>query len=336
MELSDKERFLLHYLKDRQIDWEIDESVKKLFRHCGRIIQDLKIAGYLVDDDHSYFLETKSIPELKDILKKLSLPQNGKKSELIERIKSHTSSVDRKEICSNLYYVLTDKGLMEEQKYWTHKKDSDYALKECVFQKISEGKYIEASQAMGNIYSKEILPPGIGTDWNDKVGIESRAKAAIDRIRNYDFSDLNNSYAFIEVLVKILYYDSIIEHNLQSSIFQFMSLLYEDIQCEKLDIFFQGKDYTPSESQKLFVYLDTKRYNAFQNHMRLLLKKNTYKPLPDGVFNINDATISGWKEYQIYSLLSSKNIEGFPKTFQTYQKHKSKNSEKYQFWITYL
>ncbi len=336
MELSDKERFLLHYLKNRQIKWDIDDSVKNLFPHCGSVIQDLKHAGYLIDDDYSYFLETKNMSELKNILNILSLPQNGKKGELISRIKNHTSAAERKEICSELYYVLTDKGIIEEQKYWTQKKAMDSYLKECVFRNICDGNYVKASQVMGNIYSKEIIPPGIGINWNDEVGIESRAEAELHRIRNYDFSDLDNSTDFIETLVKILYYDAMIEHNLQSSILQFMPLLTENIHCEKLDAFFKEKDYVPSESQRLFVYLDTKHYNAFQNNMKTLLKKNTYKPLPEGVFNVNDITISGWKEYQTYSLLLSKNIEGFPKTFQTYQKHKSKNSEKYQFWIAHL
>lgn len=336
MELTDKERFLLHYLRNRQISWGIDAPVKKIFGDYARVIQDLKHDGYLIDDDNSYFLETKSVAELKNILKELSLSQIGKKDELIKRIKAHTSNTQREKICSELYYVLTDKGIAEEKKYWVQKKNSDSRLKETVYNKISNGNFVEASQKIGEVYSKAIIPPGIGIDWNDKERIDLRTKAELDRIKEYDFSDLENSYSFIEILTKILYYDKTIEHNLQSSITQFISLTDESLHCKDLDNFFQEKNYTPSESDKLFVYLDTKRYNAFQNNMRTLLKKSQYKPLPKGVFNISDSTILFWKEHQIYTLLMSKNIEGFPKTFNTYQKHKEKNSEKYQSWLTHL
>ena len=205
MELTDKERFLLHYLKNRQISWGIDAPVKKLFGDYARVIQDLKNDGYLIDDDNSYFLETKSVAALKNILKELSLSQVGKKDELIKRIKAHTSNTQREEICSELYYVLTDKGIAEEKKYWVQKKNSDSILKETVYNKISNGNFVEASQKIGEVYSKAIIPPGIGIDWNDKERIDLRAKAELDRIEEYDFSDLENSYSFIEILTKILY-----------------------------------------------------------------------------------------------------------------------------------
>lgn len=336
MELTDNERFLLHYLKNRQISWGIDETVNKLFVHCGRVIQDLKYDGYLIDDDYSYFLETKNISELKDILKKLSLPQNGKKNELIKRIKMHTNCAQRKEICSELYYVLTKKGIAEEQKYWTQKKLSDSLLKESVRCQIMEGNYIDAAQTFGEANSNAIISPGINIDWDDKANIELKANAELERIKEYDFSDLENTPAFIETLIKIMYYDATLEHNLHVSIPHFISLTDEKIRCKELDEFFRKKNYIPSEYDKLFVYLDTKRYNAFQNNMQKLLKKPQYKPLPKGVFNISDNTIAWWKEHQTYTLLLSKNIEGFPKTFQTYQKHKEKNSEKYQSWIAHL
>lgn len=336
MKLTDKERFLLHYLKNRQISCGIDEPVKKLFIDYGCVIQTLKYNGYLIDDDYSYFLEVKSITELKKILKELSLSQSGKKDELIERIKAHTSSDQRKKICAKLYYVLTDKGIVEEEKYWIKKKKSDSLLKETVYHKILNGNYIEASLMIGEVYSKAVIPPGIGIDWNDKEGIESRAEEQLNRIKKLDFSDLENSSTFIEILTKILYYDAIIEHNLHYSITQFIYLTDETLHCKDLDTFFQKKNYIPSNSEKLFVYLDTKRYNAFQNSMKKLLKKSQYKPLPNGVFNISDSTILLWKEHQVYTLLLSKNIKGFPKTFNTYQKHKEKNSEKYQYWIAHL
>ena len=58
-----------------------------------------------------------------------------------------------------------------------------------------------------------------------------------------------------------------------------------------------------------------------------------YNPLPPNEFKVSDSTIQLWKEYQEFSRLSNLKIKNFPKTFNTFQKHKHQNSEKYQSWI---
>jgi hypothetical protein len=82
-----------------------------------------------------------------------------------------------------------------------------------------------------------------------------------------------------------------------------------------------------------FVYLDTKRFNTFQIQNQKFFKDKKYQPLPIGEFKVMDSTISLWKEFDEYNMLSKKGISGFPKTYQTFQKHKHNNSEKYKNWI---
>ena len=336
MELSDKEKFLLHYLRNRQIKWGIDESVKELFESYDQAIYNLKQSGYLIADDHSYFLETFSTSDLKAMLKDLKLPVLGKKKEFINRIKENTTEDQREKICPDLYYVLTEKGIAVDEKYKTVKRMEDTALKENIKQKIEVGNFTQASLEKGESYSRAVISPGIGVDWTDIAEIQRCAEAQQERLKNYDFSDLKNSKAYKELLFKALYYDIEIEHNLYISISKIVMQSEEKLNCPALDEFFVKKEFVPPELDKVFVYLDTKRFNAFQINMRKLLKKEKYLPLPDGKYKVDDRTIEYWKELSEYNLLSAKNIEGFPKTFQTFKKHKLQNSDKYIKWIVSL
>ena len=73
MDLNEKEIFLLHYLRNRKIEWKIDEPVKDLFENYNLTFSKLKQNGYLKDDKHTYFLETMNTAKLIEILKFLSL-----------------------------------------------------------------------------------------------------------------------------------------------------------------------------------------------------------------------------------------------------------------------
>ncbi len=48
----------------------------------------------------------------------------------------------------------------------------------------------------------------------------------------------------------------------------------------------------PSEIHKVFVYLDTKRFNTFQIQNQKFFKDKKYQPLPIGEFKVMDSTIS--------------------------------------------
>lgn len=331
--ISEKEIFLLHYLHGRKIEWKIDNPVKDLFDDYNITFSSLKERGYLIDDEHSYFLETMNISQLKEILRNRSLSLSGKKAELIQRIISDTSEAERMEICPDLYYVLTEKALKLDKEYRKKQKNLNASLKETMKHNISSGNYNKAVLEKAANFSARVLPPGIGVDWNDTETILQNSSKELKRIKEYDFADLKNSNSYKLSLINALYYDVEIEHNLYKSITEFVIPTGEFILCDELDTFFMKKGFMPDECHKVFVYLDTKRYNQFQVHMRDLLKDEKYKPLPPGQFKLADSTLNYWKEFSEYKSLSEKGIENFPKTFQTYQKHKNNNSEKYKTWI---
>ena len=290
--LDEKKSFLLHYLHHRKIEWEIDKSVQALFDDYKRVISDLRKYGYLMDDNHSFFLEEMNVTDLKTISKSLSLPAFGKKIDLIERIVNNTTPEERAAICPDLYYVLTPSGLKVDEEYTKNKRTQNILLKDNMFKDIQSKMYEQTALTKSNAYSKEVIAPGIGIDWSDTEAMKKHAQLEQQLLREYDFSDLDNSDDYKEILFQILYYDNEIEHNLLASIEKFITTCEEKINCPDLEIFFQNKGFFPSESKKIFVYLDTKRFNIFQQNMRRILKNEKYFPLPKGEFHVSDKTIN--------------------------------------------
>lgn len=337
--LNEKEIFLLHYLHHRKIAWKIDQPVKDLFSDYREAISKLKKSGYLSEDNHSAFLDEMSISDLKNILKSISLPVSGKKAELIERIIKHTTPEQRANICPDLYYALSPAGKAVDESYKASKKALQNNLKEKVFSEIKSQSYEQAALAKAAVYSKETMPPGIGVDWSDTENIRENSQKEQNLIREYDFSDLSNSNDYKELLFQTLYYDNEIEHNLISSIKKFVMPCAEKIICPDIENFFQNKGYSPNEEEKVYTYLLTKRFNAFQLNMQKTLKSSKYRPLPKGDFYLSNQTISLWKKLkedrEEFANLSKLEIDGFPKTLRTFQIHKDKNDDKYKLWISY-
>lgn len=289
--LNDNEIFLLHYLRDRKTEWKIDKPVKDLFKNYSETFSKLKQNGYLKDDNHTYFLERMNIPELKKILKSLSLSVSGNKKDLIEKIIAHTTETERSEICPDLYYVLTEKALIIDEEYVAKTKSKNVALKESMYQEISAGNFTKASLLKASDYAQRPIPPGIGVNWNDTEYIATNSQKWLDIINEFDFSDLKNTNQYINLLRKTLYYDSEIENHLYNSIKKFIIPFEETLNCPDLDTFFQRKKYMPSEIHKVFVYLDTKRFNTFQIQNQKFFKDKKYQPLPIGEFKVMDSTI---------------------------------------------
>lgn len=329
--------FLLHYLRHRKIKWGIDFRVRELFENYEKTISVLKVYGYLEDDNHFEFLKEMNVADLKAVSKKFQLSTSGVKKDLIKRIIDNTTPEQRAQICSDQYYVLTAAGIKVDEEYVRNKKEQNRTMQKDFLQETKRSNYEHASLIKANTYSQMPIPPGIGIDWKNTREVRQRSRFEQTRLRNFDFSDLNNSEDYKEILLQILYYDNEIGHNLFASISKFITPENERIVCPELEKFFEGKNYIPTEAEKIFVYLDTKRFNEFQTNMRKTLKNEKYRLLPKGTFHISDQTIDFWKKQkedrEEFERLSQLEIKGFPKTLQTFQKHKEKNDEKYHSWL---
>ncbi len=289
-----------------------------------------------------------SVPELRALCKKCGLKTSKNKAELIEDIIEQTTEEERKTICDEEYYVLSPSGLKIDDEYKKKRKQETIDVKRCVENKVREGDYIGATLLKASFYSKMVIPPGIGVDWLDKVRIEESAKNRLMDLRKIDYSDLENTKQYKENLLKTLYYDQDIENDLWKSIELFIDDTGEKISCSRIDEFFKKKGYVASEKCKVYFYLDAKRYNLYIDNVNKFSEEvsrrqgkmskgeigySKQKKLEPGEYRISDATIEYYKEHDDYVTLSGLNIDGFPKTFGTYQKHKSQNSEKYQMWM---
>lgn len=338
-ELNEKEIFLLHYLHHRKIEWGIDQPVRALFDDCEQAISRLKQKGYLADDDHSAFLEEMTVANLKAILKEYSLPVSGKKNELVKRIRENTTPEQRAGICPDLYYILSLAGKEIDEDYKRGQKEKKETLKGKILEKIQSGNYEQAVLVMAEAYSKELIPPGIGVDWSDTEKVIESSKKERSLLRKCDFSDLQNTKKYKELLFRTLYYDNLIEHNLFESIKKIIIPCGIIIACSDLDEFFKKKGYEPNELEKVYTYLSTKQFNIFQTSMQSTSSIPDYKFMGTGMFNLSDSTIAFWKkkreDTKEFNELSGLNIEGFPKTLHTFQLHKEGNDEKYREWIKY-
>ena len=331
--LNEKEIFLLHYLYGRKIAWKIDDPVKSLFKDFDKELSYLFEEAYLQEDEYSFFLQQMNIKALKAVLKKLSLSLSGNKEILINRILENSTPEERKSICSDQYYVLSEKGLALNSKFIKDRKAKEECLKEKFIKAVEQNNFESAALFMAQEYSTRIIPPGIGIDWADTDQVKSMSKKELNQIKSFDFSDLLNTDFFVNRLVQIMYYDNMIEHNLWNSIEIFLLREKEAINCPSLEAYFKQKEFNPTEEQRIYTYLVTKRYNTYQLNMGKMLKDTNYKPLPSGEYLISDSEISLWKDLNEFHELSGKNIDNFPKTFATFQKHKAKKDDKYLSWI---
>lgn len=78
----------------------------------------------------------------------------------------------------------------------------------------------------------------------------------------------------------------------------------------------QNNEYKPSYQPKIYGYGEYDLgYYSDPTHKQLKSLHNYYL------------------EQDLYDKMTACNIENFPKTFQTFQKHKKNNSEKYKHWL---
>ena len=209
------------------------------------------------------------------------------------------------------------------------------------------GDYKGASKARQMAYALD--PPGsIGVDWNDFDQIWKFDKRYIDAMEKEDFSDLKNSKTFVSVVKSGLYVDNLFNFRDMWGVDNAIKNLNETINCPLLDKFLLEKDW-PREN-KLHIYCQTKikNINAIIYFGSTKIKK-TPDPYTPQHFSLGEYdlgfrpntpqwVIDGrkkWlKRYNLFEDMQAANIEKFPKTFQTFEKHCLANDDKYKLWVS--
>jgi hypothetical protein len=227
-------------------------------------------------------------------------------------------------------YILSLKGKEIADGYFAEYKAKNKKMLADVAEAIRAGNYEESFYIHAKRYCENVVPPGIGTNWSDMNYVRESARKELEHLRKINFDDLNNSDEFKEYLFKNAVYDA-----KATSIFDDLFPMEEKINCPDLELFLQKRNAVISENNKRYIYLFTKISRNNLISVNKTLHRNTSTNFNDG-WNVSDGWVKIAHDAYEFTKLSEMNIPKFPKTFNTYTKHKEKNSEKYQSWMDYV
>ncbi len=193
-------------------------------------------------------------------------------------------------------------------------------------------------------------PPGtIGIDWNDGDRIWRMDSNYLFFLNNEDFTDLQNSLEYIHLFKAGIFVDNLFGFRDYWGIKQIMILSNERLYSPVLEQFLADKKLCFDSISREFIYADTKMRNISAKQYYASCAKKYYKPkhrpviYEFGEFNLGflskptekqlESIRINHRDIDLFNKMTLCNIEKFPKTFQTFQKHKIANSEKYKNWL---
>ncbi len=228
-------------------------------------------------------------------------------------------------------YILTPKGKEIADSYFSTYKEKNKKMLSDAAQMIQSGHYMDAFIVRAKRYSEWVIPPGIGTIWSDIELVKDQAQKRMNHLRRIQFDDIDNTTEYKENLFRILLYKEIGDDKLITDIFP----TPEKLNCPTLETFLHKRNAVLSENHKIYIYLFTKLSRNNFESVNQTLGRETDTSFNEG-WNVSDEWIKFAHDLDEYKRLVSLGIPGFPKTFQTYQKHKNNNSEKYKTWMDHV
>ena len=210
------------------------------------------------------------------------------------------------------------------------------------------GDYKTASQLRQRAYS--FNPPGtIGIDWNDWEQIWRLDSRYIKYLNTEDFSDVDNSENKIEALKAGLFVDYLFTFRDLWGVCRQSVLTKEKFHSDAVEKFLVDNDWNFKSENRELIYAQTKRQNIsarmyYDSCEEKGFDTSNWKPYiyPVGEYYLGflpgtpQKIINGRREwlrtYDEYMNMSNAKVDGFPKTFQTFKKHKNLNSDKYKRW----
>ncbi len=215
------------------------------------------------------------------------------------------------------------------------------------------GSYEEAARIRQKAYAKN--PPGsIGVDWRDWRSIWVKDKRYLAYLNAEKFSDLQNSKHYIESMKASIFIDYLFDFRDGWGIEHHRDFCKEEICCPSLDEFLDKMDLKEEARDLVYMstikrnisskmYIDATKNNGLDTsrypYMSYIYQNGEYylgilKGTPESqVKRILDGRRKYLKDYTQYEDMGHSGIDKFPKTFQTFQNHKSANSKKYQEWM---
>lgn len=226
-------------------------------------------------------------------------------------------------------------------------KDKREIAEKCLIY-ARKGNFKKASEIRRQAYALD--PPGsIGVDWSDKNAIWATDKRYLDYLNAEPFSDLQNTKQYIDSMKSALFVDYLFDFRDSWAIDRHREFCREKMFCPTLDKFRRDMEWEFESEPSDMIYFSTvkrninsKIYNdSIERHKNATLKKShIYQNgeyylgfsvgTPESVIENRRIYLRTWDQY---IAMGRSEIDKFPKTFQTFQKHKAANSEKYQEWM---
>ena len=218
---------------------------------------------------------------------------------------------------------------------------------QCLQQAI-KGDFQQAARIRQQIYALN-TPGTIGIDWRDWNGIWQMDNKYLTFLNNEDFSDLQNSAEYIHLFKSGIFVDRLWGFRDCWAINQIMKFTNEKFYSPLLERFLTSKKICFDSITREFIYEKTKMRNITAKQYYARWREYGYTPkLQPIIYNYGEYDLGFYERptakqinsmrieyynFDLYDKMSCVNIDKFPKTYQTFQKHKKAKSEKYLNWI---
>lgn len=210
------------------------------------------------------------------------------------------------------------------------------------------GDFEAASRIRQQAYALN-FPGTIGVDWNYWPGIWETDSRYLRYLNAEDFSDMDNSDEKILCLKAGIFVDYLFDFRDFWGVRQQAAAIHEKFHSDAVEKFLQSKNWTFKSENREIIYARTKKSNiSAKIYLDSIQEKGLRENAPPYIYkkgeydlgflpNASKRVIEGrrkWLEtYEQYMDMSNAGIEKFPKTFQTFEKHKKLNDEKYLDWM---
>lgn len=238
----------------------------------------------------------------------------------------------------NSVYSLTDSGLEMRKIFRAQERSRRKEMHRDAVSFALSGDYVASYNSRVRYESESVIPHGINVDcsrgsnsskWKEAKEIPNNVKKCIENSYNLDFSDCENSEKFREALRRFYVGMEITGASDISIPDDFEERIGENLNCHALDVQLAEKCQFPNPP-KLKIYFRTK-VRVF-NYISTKLIDRWDGEFDLGIYDCSDPFHASMAEYE---RLKAVEIDGFPKTFKTFQKHKLNNSEKYLYWASF-
>lgn len=228
-------------------------------------------------------------------------------------------------------------------------KEKRIVAEKCLLLSL-DGRMKEASRVRQQAY-KESPPGSIGVDWGDWDSVWRSDARYISFLNDEDFSDADNSPKKVQAIRAGIFADYLFGFRDSWGVIRQSEIVKEKFKSKSLEDFLISTNWAFKFENREIIYSRTKMHNISARMYYDSIHKSGLRDVahpyifPEGQYHIGflpgtpQKNIDGrrkWiEDYEMFMRLGEIGIDGFPKSFNTFQKHKLNNTEKYLYWASF-